>query len=158
MSTRIASLNLTSRAFRDGDKLPVKYSCDGAGISPPLAWGNPPDGTAAFVLVLDDPDAPSGSYTHWILADLPPETRELPENAGTGELGTGVFKGVNSAGNTGYDPPCPPPGRPHHYRFTVYAVNERIGLGRGARRRDIDAAVRGRVLAQGQLTGIYGRY
>jgi hypothetical protein len=143
---------LSSSAFRRDEDIPVRHTCDGADVSPPLAWTDPPDGTVGFALVVDDPDAPSRTFTHWLLADVPAEARALAEGQATGTAGTNDF------GRPGYGGPCPPKGHgPHRYRFHLHALSRPLGLEAGFDRRACDAALTGRVLATATLTGRYER-
>jgi hypothetical protein len=130
----------------------------GHDVSPPLAWDEPPAATQSFALVCDDPDAPRGTWVHWVLYDLPAATRQLPENAGTVERpAVGGVHGTNDFGRLGYAGPCPPPGRPHRYFFRLYAVDTLLGLAPGATRAHLEAAMRDHVLARGELVGTFGR-
>jgi Raf kinase inhibitor-like YbhB/YbcL family protein len=153
-----AVLEVSSAAFENGSSVPTQYTCDGADLSPPVAWEGQPEETAEIVVIMDDPDAPSGLFTHWILYSVPPDAGGLSEGipAGT-ELPDGSMQGVNSFGKTGYGGPCPPPGDPHGYRIRVYALDTGSGLDAGADRGTVTAAMEGHVLAAGELTGFYGR-
>ena len=146
---------LTSTAFAHGERIPVKYTADGENVSPPLEWTAPPKGTAELVLICDDPDAPGGTWNHWIVYGLVPDATGLPENAAGAEP---AFKlGVTSFGDTGYGGPAPPSGT-HRYQFTIYALSEAIGLAPGASKDQVLAAMEGKVLAQTMLEGTYSRY
>lgn len=150
--TAPSSITVTSRAFQDGGRIPKKYSCDGDDVSPPLAWKGLPENTGAVALVVDDPDAPRGTFTHWVLLDLDPTITSITE----GQAPTGAKQANNSAGRASYFGPCPPSGT-HHYRFTVYALSEATGLPDGAK---LDAALKAidsRALTRGRLTGLYNR-
>jgi Raf kinase inhibitor-like YbhB/YbcL family protein len=149
---------LRSTAFADGETIPKKYTCDAENVSPPLAWDTLPENTRSVALIVDDPDAPRGSFTHWILSDLPPETRDLPEGVPESyELASGGRQGKNDFRKAGYGGPCPPAGKPHHYRFTLYALDKTLGLKQGSERKEIETAMNGHILAQYQLVGLYGR-
>ncbi len=155
-----ALLRLTSPAFAGGDTIPRRYTCDGEDRSPPLRWEPVPPGTAAWVLVCDDPDAPRGTWQHWLLVNLPAGATGLAENEGAAAatLPEGAVLGVNSWGRRAYGGPCPPPGKPHRYFFRLYALSEPVPVGEGVLDREaLDAALRGRVLAQAVLMGTYGR-
>lgn len=143
------AMQLTSPAFEDGEAIPARYTCDGDDLSPPLAWEGVPDGTAAFVLVVDDPDA--GGFVHWLLADIPGDARELPEAGGDG-VG---MPGRNDFGRTGWGGPCPPSGE-HRYRFTLYALSEPIQVDPDAAG-DVRDALAHRLLGEAGLTGVYAR-
>lgn len=152
------SLRLTSSAFAPGGPIPTDDTSDGADRSPPLSWSDPPAGTVAFVLVVEDPDAPSGLFTHWLLYDLPAGTRSLPPGLPTAEsLANGARQGRNDFGTLGYRGPCPPPGPPHRYAFRLYALDRLTGLPPGAQRAAVLRAVEGHVLATGELVGTYRR-
>ncbi|MCX2727915.1 YbhB/YbcL family Raf kinase inhibitor-like protein [Thermomicrobium sp. 4228-Ro] len=141
-----------------GGTIPAEYTCDGADGSPPLSWSDPPVGTTAFVLVVEDPDAPGGIFTHWLLYDLPAATRSLPPAVPPdGTLNSGARQGRNDFGTLGYRGPCPPPGRPHRYVFRLYALDRPTGLPPGAWRNDVLRALEGHVLAIGELVGTYSR-
>ena len=145
-------IQITSTTFEDGGTIPVRYTCDGEDLSPPLVWTGLPVGTQSLALVVDDPDAPVGTWVHWVLFDLPAGTSSLPENVSG--LGT---DGLNSWRRLGYDGPCPPPGSPHRYFFKLYALDSGLGLKEGAAKADIEKAMQGHILAQGQLVGRYNR-
>lgn len=151
-------LNVRSPMFMEGDQIPVKYTCDGEGVSPPLYWSSGPTATESYALVMDDPDAPGGSFTHWIMYNIPFNVTRLEEYVtALDRLDDGTLQGKNSYGRVGYGGPCPPPGSPHHYHFNVYALDTRLSLGPGASKDDLLRAMAGHVLAYGELTGIYGR-
>jgi len=154
------SFALTSTAFADGSVIPVQHTCDGADRSPPLAWTGAPAGTATYALIVDDPDAPAGTWVHWVLYDLPATSSALPENVpkidSPKDLG-GAVQGKNDSRGLGYAGPCPPPGPPHRYFFKLYALSAKLGLKPGASKRDLEHAMNGRVLAAAQLMGKYGR-
>ena len=153
------TMTLTSDAFGDRQPIPRRYTCDGDGVSPALIWSAGPVNTAAYALIVDDPDAPSGVFTHWVLYDLPLDVRMLPSGVSRGEqVAQGGKNGKNSFGQLGYGAPCPPTGdRPHHYRFIVYALDAGLGLPAGLSKDETLAALRGHVLDTGQLTGTYAR-
>lgn len=146
------SLSVTSAAFNEGGSIPRKFTCDDKNMSPALAWSGVPEGTQSLALIADDPDAPAGTWVHWVLYDLPAGTLSLPE----GVMGLGT-EGVNGFGKTGYGGPCPPRGTTHRYFFRVYALNANLGLKPGATKAELENAMQGHVLAQGQLMGKYGR-
>ena len=149
---------LSSDAFGQDEAIPTRFTCDGDNVSPPLSWSAAPQGTDAFALIMDDPDAPGGTFTHWVLYDLPGDTASLPEGvAKTEELDEGGSQGLNDAGGTGYGGPCPPAGAPHRYRFTLYALDGLIDAGAGASKQEVLDAIEGSVLAEARLVGTYGR-
>jgi Raf kinase inhibitor-like YbhB/YbcL family protein len=146
--------DLISTAFEQGESIPVQYSCDGEDISPSLAWGDPPDGTQTLVLIMDDPDAPGGTWDHWIVFNIPAELRELPEAMSVGEVAA-TF-GKNSGGRGDYGGPCPPGGT-HRYFFKLYAVDTSLSLDENANKGQVLAAMEGHILAETELMGTYSR-
>ena len=155
--TQPTSMVLTSAAFQDGGRIPSKYTCDGDGISPPLAWNGVPRGTKSIALILDDPDAPKGVFTHWVIFNIPATDNSLHENVQTsGNLPNGATQGSNSGGRIGYTSPCPPSGT-HHYVFHLYALDVQLNLQAGATEQDLLTAITGHVLAEAKLTGLYSR-
>jgi len=145
-------LSIRSPAFKAGGPIPVRFTCDGANVSPALAWTAPPKRTRSFALLVDDPDAPRGTFTHWIAWGIGPSAR------GLGQGKTPQGEGLNDAGRVGYLGPCPPPGDgPHRYRFRLHALDTVLKLQRGASKQAFKAALRGHVLAVGQLVGTYER-
>lgn len=151
---------LTSNAFKNGERIPTRYTCDGPDVSPPLAWSGAPQGTKAFAVICDDPDAPRGTWVHWVLYELPANLTSLPEGVPAQDtlpqLG-GAKQGRNDFGRNAYGGPCPPPGKPHRYFFKLYALDAPLGLKPGARKEDVERASRGHVLGEAQLMGVYGR-
>ncbi len=148
-----------SDTFADGGEIPREHTCDGADRSPRLRWETTPEGTQSLALIMHDPDAPSGDYTHWVLYDITPQTSELdPAAPPSAELPTGARQGRNDFGRLGYGGPCPPPGPAHHYVFDLYALDAPLGLPPGASRADVERAMRGHVLAHAALTGTYARH
>jgi Raf kinase inhibitor-like YbhB/YbcL family protein len=153
------SLVLTSDAFQANGSIPVRYTCDGQEESPPLSWGKIPVDTRSFALIMEDPDAPAGTYTHWILYNIPGERRELPAGIASGkELPDGEIQGTNSNRKTGYTGPCPSPrGSTHRYVFTLFALDTRLDLTSTVDARTLRNAMEGHVLGTGQLTCTYMR-
>lgn len=150
-------LQLTSTAFEDGQSMPSVYTCDSQNISPPLRWTAPPSGTKSFVLIVDDPDAPTGRWVHWIVYDLPPTTRQLPEALPpTLQFPDGTRQGTTDFGRAGYGGPCPPSGT-HRYVFTLYAVDTKLSLPAGATVNEVEYAMEGHVLTCARRMGIYRR-
>jgi len=150
-------IKITSSAFEDGGLIPAKYTCDGADISPPLQWEAVPEGTKSIALICDDPDAPMGTFVHWVIFGLPAEERELAENIPSDEtLPSGAKQGVSDFGRIGYGGPCPPSGT-HRYFFKIYALDTEIALAAGASKRELLGAMEGHILGQGQLIGKYKR-
>jgi Raf kinase inhibitor-like YbhB/YbcL family protein len=142
---------LTSTAFADGGTIPVEFTCKGEGKSPELSWKNAPSGTKQFALIVQDPDAPIGTFVHWVVAGMPARTRSIPENSEPAD----AFGGVNGTGRPGWTPPCPPSGV-HRYIFTLYALAKKVSLPPGANATTLRAAIKGKVLAHTQLLGRYG--
>jgi Raf kinase inhibitor-like YbhB/YbcL family protein len=152
------AFELTSAAFKPGESIPSVHTCDGQDLSPPLAWTGPPPGTKRFALVCDDPDAPAGTWVHWLIYDIPAGTLQLPQGmAPTPILGDGSRQGINDFKRPGYGGPCPPRGKPHRYYFRLYAVDTPVGLDPGVTRAALDRAMQGHVLAKVELMGRYAR-
>ncbi|PKO24048.1 MAG: YbhB/YbcL family Raf kinase inhibitor-like protein [Chloroflexi bacterium HGW-Chloroflexi-1] len=150
-------MKLTSSAFGDGDMIPRRYTCDGDDVSPPLAWTGVPAGTKALALICDDPDAPVGTWVHWVLFGLPADMTQLPEGVPAMQtLENGAIHGTNSWKRVGYGGPCPPSGT-HRYFFKLYALDGPLALGSNATARDVQAAMKGHVLTEAQLMGRYKR-
>jgi Raf kinase inhibitor-like YbhB/YbcL family protein len=153
-----AVMNVNSSAFSDGAAVPKEYTGDGRNTSPPLQWGDAPAGTQSFAVILDDPDAPRGLFTHWVLFNLPADRHELPAAVPTDrEVLGGARQGINGFGDVGYGGPAPPKGKPHRYFFHVYALDRKLDLEAGCKRSDLDAAMKGHILASGKTMGTYGR-
>jgi Raf kinase inhibitor-like YbhB/YbcL family protein len=156
----LMALVLTSPAFRDGTAIPAGHTCDGADTSPPLAWRGAPPGTVAFALIADDPDAPAGTWVHWVLYNLPGDRAELPEGVAKTEqlpqLG-GALQGKNDFRRVGYGGPCPPPGRAHRYFFKLYALDALVSLRGGATKRELERAMAGHVIGEARMMGTYAR-
>ncbi|MGD2175928.1 MAG: YbhB/YbcL family Raf kinase inhibitor-like protein [Candidatus Brocadiaceae bacterium] len=144
-------MELTSPAFQDGASIPPKHTCDGQDVSPPLSIAEVPEGTKALALVMDDPDAPGGTFDHWLVWNIPPDVERVPEATEP----EGV-QGRTDFGRMGYGGPCPPGGT-HNYRFKLYALDEELDLAQGARKRDLQAAMEGHILAEALLQGSYSR-
>ena len=147
------SLTLTSDAFANGQSIPAKYSCVGKNISPGLAWNEPPAGTQSFALSVDDPDAPAGTWVHWVLFNIPADVRSLQEDL---PITDALFVGKNSSGNLRYDGPCPPSGT-HRYYFKLYALDTTISLLPGATKEQVLTEMKGHLLAQGELMGTFSK-
>jgi Raf kinase inhibitor-like YbhB/YbcL family protein len=151
------TMKLTSSAFADGAMIPVKYTCDGKDISPPLAWADVPGGAAALALICDDPDAPAGTWVHWVAFNLAPGAGSLPEGAPADKtLKTGGVQGANSWRRTGYGGPCPPSGT-HRYFFKLYALDSPLSLSSSATAKEVQAAMKGHILDEAKLMGRYKR-
>ncbi|MFB3828922.1 MAG: YbhB/YbcL family Raf kinase inhibitor-like protein [Bryobacteraceae bacterium] len=150
------AFKLTVGAFPEGGIIPELYTCEGADLSPSLEWSGEPNRTESFALIVDDPDAPAGVWTHWLLWDIAASVRSLAQGYKPGKLGV---SGTNDFGRQGYGGPCPPRGHgPHRYFFKVYALGvPSLGLKAGARRAEVDKALRGRILAETQYMGRFER-
>jgi Raf kinase inhibitor-like YbhB/YbcL family protein len=148
------TLDVTSAAFPEASPIPARYTCDGDGVSPPLAWTGVPTGAVELAVVVDDPDAPGGTYVHWLLFGVAPSTSMVAE----GQVPQGARQARNSAGLVGFTAPCPPHGDgPHHYRFTVYALGQRIDASDGTARDTVLRAIRGAAVAKGTATATFER-
>lgn len=148
---------LNSHSFSDGESIPKKYTCDAEDVSPELHWSDPP-AAKGFALIVDDPDAPSGTWVHWVVVNLPASAHDLPEAAGKrAPLPEGAQQGKNDFGKSAYGGPCPPPGKPHRYFFKLYALDAKLSLKEGSTKAEVEKAIEGHILGQAQLTGRYGR-
>ena len=153
-----AKFKLNSHSFSDGADIPKKYTCDGDDVSPELHWTDQPPAAKSFALIVDDPDAPSGTWVHWVLFDLPGDAHDLPEGAGkSAPLPSGAQQGINDFKKTAYGGPCPPPGKPHRYFFKLYALDSKLSLKASAAKAEVEKAMQGHVLGQGELVGRYRR-
>jgi Raf kinase inhibitor-like YbhB/YbcL family protein len=147
-------IELTSPAFAAGQPIPAKYTCESNETSPPLRWADVPDGTKSLALLVEDPDAPGGTYTHWTVYGIPPATRRFEE----GKAPPGSTQGENSFGDDRYGGPCPPKGdRAHHYVFNLYALRADLGLDANAKPDDVRAAIKKQAVARGRLIGTFKR-
>lgn len=156
--TEIKKLTVTSSSFRNGEFIPRKHTCDGRDKSPALRWDPIPKGTQSFVIIADDPDAPNGTWTHWILYDMPPTINFIPKGfPPIKKLANAEKHGLNDFAKLGYAGPCPPLGEEHRYYFRVYAVDKMFGFDASKSREEIDQAIEGHVLAKGELMGRYKR-
>lgn len=156
VSANTPKIQVTSPAFAAGQPIPDKYTGHGDDISPPLQWSGAPPQTKSFALICEDLDAPSGTFTHWVIFNLPATATSLPENvAKTGTLPDGSMQGKNSFGNIGYNGPAPPPGAPHRYFFRLYALDITVNLDAGTDKSSLLSAMNGHVLAEGELMGTY---
>jgi len=149
-----ASIDVRSTAFPANAAIPARHTCSGADVSPPLSWTGVPAGTKSLALTVIDPDAPGHAFTHWVVFGIPPSTADVPEG---GPPPSGATEGRNDFGSTGYRGPCPPPGSPHHYHFRVYALDTTLALRSGATESAFEAAIKGHVLASGELVGTFRR-
>lgn len=151
------SMELKSRAFQAGGMIPAQYTCDGQDISPPLHWSDPPAGTVSFGLISDDPDAPMGTWVHWVAWNIPATVRSLEENVpNTTSLQDGTKQGTTDFHRVGYGGPCPPSGI-HRYYFKLYALDTTLNLPSGTTKKDLELAMHDHILAQAELMGTYRR-
>lgn len=146
------AFHLSSTAFTEGGDIPRKHTCDGQDVSPPLEWTEPTDSTRGFALICDDPDAPAGTWVHWVAYDIAAGVRSLPE-----AVKDGVRHGMNDFHRSGYGGPCPPPGPPHRYYFKLYALARTPDLKPGATKKELLKAIEGQILAEAHLMGRYQR-
>lgn len=153
------SFTISSAAFKEGEYIPARYTADGQNVSPALSWSGLPPETLSLALILHDPDAPRpGGFTHWVIFNLPADSKGLPEGLPRRErLENGVVQGKNDGGSNGYMGPSPPPGKPHHYHFMLYALDQRLTLLAGAARQHVQDAAEGHILEQAELVGLYQR-
>ena len=151
------SLSITSTAFKQGERIHSKYTCDGSDVSPGLEWSDVPDSTRSFTIIADDPDAPVGTWIHWVFYNISGETRTLPEAVPPdANLPDGSRQGKNSWGRLGYGGPCPPGGT-HRYFFKLYALDTVLELPSGVSKDDLLKAMKGHILAEAELMGLYSR-
>jgi Raf kinase inhibitor-like YbhB/YbcL family protein len=154
--SRTREISLTSPVFEQGGRIPYLYTCEGDDKSPPLQWSGAPIETRSYALICEDPDAPRGTYVHWVLYNLPKETVELAPAVPTlPELPSGARHGRNTAGDMAYAGPCPPPGKRHRYFFRLYALDTLLNLPPGITRADLEKAMDQHIVAQGSIMGTY---
>ncbi len=152
------AFEISSEAFANGDTIPTEYTCSGKDISPPLRWAGQPAGTKSLALIVDDPDAPGGTWVHWVLFNVPGHTTALAEGASSNAtLPEGSVQGVNDFGNTGYGGPCPPPGLAHRYYFTLYALDSELSVASSPKKADIVKGMEGHILGKFELLGMFSR-
>jgi Raf kinase inhibitor-like YbhB/YbcL family protein len=157
MTAAIETLEVKSDVFKAGEMIPKKYTCDDEDVSPQLSWGKVPGGTKEFALICDDPDAPMGTWVHWVAYGIPPTVTSLAENVAKKDTTSGFNQGKNSFGKLSYGGPCPPHGSTHRYFFKLYALDRPLDLKPGATKDEIAKAMQGHIIAQGELIGRYGR-
>lgn len=150
-------LTLTSSAFENGGAIPEQYTCTGHNESPALQWTGVPGATRSLTLILDDPDAPMGTFVHWVVYNLSPTAKGLPKRMSATASVADSDQGVNGRGEIGYTGPCPPPGKPHHYHFRLYALDQKLQLKGGATAYQVETAIKGHVLGSAELVGIFAR-
>ena len=152
------ALELTSPAFKEAELVPKKYTCDGADLSPQLRWAGLPKGTQSIALIADDPDAPVGTWVHWVIFNIPAGQHELPEGVPPQEVfPNGARQGLNDFKRVGYGGPCPPPGKPHRYYFKLYALDVNLDMKPRATKAQVVEAIKGHILGEAQLMGRFGR-
>jgi Raf kinase inhibitor-like YbhB/YbcL family protein len=152
------TLKVSSTSFSSGGEIPKKFSCEGEDSSPQISWSGAPSGTQAFILIADDPDAPAGTWTHWVIYDMPSSTTSLNEGQSKSEqLPDGSKQGRNDFRKIGYNGPCPPAGKAHRYFFKVYALDRKLNTKPGAARSEVEKAMQGHVQAEGEYMGTYRR-
>jgi Raf kinase inhibitor-like YbhB/YbcL family protein len=152
------AFTISSPSFSNGGNIDKKFTCDAADVSPQLTWTQPPAGTKSFALLVDDPDAPAGNWNHWTMWNIPANVTALPESVPkTARLDDGSEQGANDFHKTGYNGPCPPPGKPHRYYFRLYALDAMLNLKAGATTSDLEGSMKGHVLAQAEWMGRYRR-
>jgi len=152
------TLEVLSPAFKHKSNIPVKYTCDGENISPPIRWSGAPEGTKSFALICDDPDAPMGTFVHWVIFNIPADSTELEEALpGVKKLKSTAIQGKNNFGKIGYLGPCPPKGKPHRYFFKLYALDTKLDLKAGIDKKTLLKTMKGHILAKGELMGYYKR-
>ena len=155
---RTMAFAIASTSFPNGGDIPKKFTCDGADVSPELSWTEPPAGAQSLALIADDPDAPVGTWTHWVLFDVPPATTSLPEGVSKiDELPGGERQGRNDFRKIGYNGPCPPPGKAHRYFFKLYALGSKLNLKPGATKQEVEQAMQGHILGKAEWVGRYKR-
>jgi hypothetical protein len=153
-----SKIELKTTSFTPGGFIPKRFTCEAANVSPALAWTDPPPGTQSFAIIEDDPDAPSGTFVHWLAYDLPAAYHGLPEGlSGNAQMAGGGRQGTNDFSRTGYGGPCPPRGRPHRYFIRLYALDAILNLRPAATRKELEAAMQGHILAQAGLMGRFQR-
>ncbi len=154
--TRAGTITVTARSFSDGTRIPVDHTCDGNDVPPELILSSPPEGTKSLVILVEDPDASSGVFTHMIAFNVSPETRKLPSAPDLAGAGEAARFGLNDFGGVRYQGPCPPKGEAHRYRFRVIALDKMLDLREGASRAQLDQAMDGHILGEGSLMGHFG--
>ena len=152
------ALELKSPAFKNGEFIPAKYTCKGKGVSPPLEWGGLPEGTKTLALICDDPDAPMGTWVHWVLYDMPADKKSLPEAVKKDDiLDDGSKQGMTDFGRPGYGGPCPPPGAAHRYFFRLYALDSKLDLKPKLTKKKLLDAIEGHIIEKSELMGKFKR-
>jgi Raf kinase inhibitor-like YbhB/YbcL family protein len=154
----VKELTITSTAFTERGRIPARFTCDGENLSPTLSWADVPEEVVSFALIMDDPDAPAGTWVHWVIFNIPKDKKMLGEGIPKDEtLADGSRQGITNFRRPGYGGPCPPPGSPHRYYFKLYALDSKLDLSSGASKSDVEKAMEGHILAKGELIGLYSR-
>ena len=154
----IPSIELKSDAFEHEQPIPADYTCEGEDISPDLVWSKPPEGTVEMALICDDPDAPVGTWVHWVVYGIPADSGGFTESfPAVEQTETGILQGENSWGRIGYGGPCPPKGKPHRYFFKLYALDKELDLKPGVDKKTLEAAMKDHIIGYGELMGTYAR-
>lgn len=151
------ALQLKSEAFSEGKFIPEKYTCQGEDVSPPLSWAGVPDSTESFVLICDDPDAPAGTWDHWLIYNIPADKVSLEESIPKEEEVQGMSQGVNDFDNIGYGGPCPPPGPSHRYVFRLYALDKNLDLEAGLNKNELLESIESNIIEKTKLVGKFSR-
>jgi Raf kinase inhibitor-like YbhB/YbcL family protein len=153
-----SAIELKSDAFDHEMEIPAKYTCEGEDISPDLVWSKPPEGTVELALICDDPDAPMGTWTHWVMYGIPADTGGFEEAfPDLEQTKSGILQGENSWGKIGYGGPCPPKGKPHRYFFKLFALDKALDLKPGMDKEALEKAMKGHIIGYGELMGTYAR-
>ena len=152
-----SAMKIETSDFSQGQPIPQQFTCDGQDRSPALQWSGAPQKIKTFALIVDDPDAPAGTWVHWVIFNLPASASSLPEGVPQSDTAAGGTQGRNDFGKIGYNGPCPPPGKPHRYFFKLYALDTTLGLNVGAKKADVERAMQGHIVAQAELMGTYAR-
>jgi len=151
-------ISVMVEGFNEGEMIPDEFTCNGKDISPLIYWKEIPAGTKSITLIMDDPDAPGGTFVHWVIYNMPAQTRNLPKGMPVDKtLVDGSMQGMTDFGKPGYGGPCPPPGKPHRYFFKVYALDMKLNLPVGASKNQVESAMKGHILADGEMMGKYQR-
>jgi Raf kinase inhibitor-like YbhB/YbcL family protein len=153
----LSVFTLTSSDFQNGARIPERYTCSGGNQSPALEWGHLPGRTRSLALIVDDPDAPLGTFVHWVVYNIAPTMKGMPEGAAPSGAENGGEQGVNGRGEIGYTGPCPPSGKPHHYHFRLYALDQDLELKPGATSQQVEDLMKGHILSATELVGIFER-
>lgn len=151
IAANASDFHLDSSAFANGGSIPAQFTCSGAGHSPPLSWSDVPKGTTSMVLLVEDPDAPHGTFIHWVVYDIPPSSSGFKEGAVEGK------EGANSTGKDAYMGPCPPRGNPHHYHFRLFALDTKLNLNADTNAQAVRDAMAGHIIQSADLVGMFGR-